>query len=64
MVLQVVMFPLREFYNLAPHMEMHIDFPLVRKQVMQNELFCVVPYTDTYGFKKFANYLVIHYEKS
>ena len=63
MVLQVVMFSLREFHNLAPHMEMHIDYALVRKRVMQNESFCLVPCTDTYGFKKIANYLVIHYEK-
>ena len=51
MVLQVVMFSLREFHNLAPYMEMHIDFALVRKRVMQNESFCLVPYTDTYGVK-------------
>ena len=48
MVLQVVMFSLREFHNLGPYMEMHVDFVLVRKRVMQNELFCLVSYTDTY----------------
>ena len=53
MVLQVVMFSLREFHNVAPYMEMHIDFVvLVRKRVMQNESFCIVPYIDTYGLKK------------
>ena len=57
------MFPLREFHDVAPYMEMHINFALVWKWVMQNELFCLVPYTDTYGLKFFANYLVIHYEK-
>ena len=57
MVLQVVMFSLREFRNLAPHMEMHIDFALVRKRVMQNESFCQVPYTDTCGLKKFSKLL-------
>ena len=36
MVLQVVMFSLREFHNLAPYMEMHIDFAIVRKRIMQN----------------------------
>ena len=63
MVLQVVMFSLREFHNLAPYMEMHIDFALVRKRVMQNEPFCLVPNTDTYIKNVLANYLVIHYEK-
>ena len=63
MVLQVVMFSLREFHNLDPYMEMHIDFALVRKRVMQNESFNLEPYTDTYGLIFFANYLVIHYEK-
>ena len=44
---------LREFHNLAPYMEMHIDFVvLVRKRVMQNESFSIVPYIDTYGLKK------------
>ena len=52
MVLQVVMFSLREFHNLAPYMEMHIDFALERKRVMQNESFCLVLYTDIYGLKK------------
>ena len=33
MVLQVVMSSLREFHNLAPYMEMHMDFTLVRNQV-------------------------------
>ena len=63
MVLQVVMFPLREFHNLAPYMEMHIDFASVRKRVMQNESVILVPYKDTYGLKKIAIYLVIHYKK-
>ena len=57
MILQVVMFPLREFHNLAPYMEMHIDFVLVRKPVMQNESLCLVPYTDIYGFNFFCKLL-------
>ena len=52
MVLQVVIFSLREFHNIAPYMEMHIDFALERKRVMQNESFCLVLYTDIYGLKK------------
>ena len=63
MFLQVVMFSLKEFHNLALYMEMHIDFALVRKRVMQNESFFLVPYTETCGLNLFANYLVIHYEK-
>ena len=63
MVLQVVMFPLREFHNLAKYMEMDIDFALVRKRVIHNESFCPVSYTYTYGLFFFANYLVINYEK-
>ena len=58
MFLQVVMFSLRAFHNLAPCMEMHIGFALVRKRVvMQNESFCLVPYTDTYDLIFFGKLL-------
>ena len=51
MLVQVVMFPLKEFRNLAPYMEMYIVVVvLVRTRVMQNESFCLIPYTDTYSF--------------
>ena len=53
MLVQVVMFPLKEFRNLAPYMEMYIVVvALVRTRVMQNESFCLIPYTDTYSLKK------------
>ena len=61
MVLQVVMFPLREFHNLAPYMEMSIDLALVRKRVMQNESSTI--YIHMWVYTVFANYLDIHYEK-
>ena len=51
MVLQVVTSSLREFRNLAPHMEMHMVFIWVRNRVIHNELFCLEPQTDTCGKK-------------
>ena len=65
MVQQVEIFSLREFHNLAPYMEMHIDFALVLYKSELDRMNRSVQYhiqTHTV-LKKFANYFVIHYEK-
>ena len=60
MFVQEVMFSLRESHNLAPYMEIRIDFALARKRVMKNESLFLVPYTDICSLNIC---LQIHYEK-
>ena len=54
---------LREFHNLAPFMEMLMDFTLVRNRIELYKMNRSLEYPiQIHTVKKIANYMVIHYE--